>query len=192
VIRNQPTGEPHHLNVAASLTLKPAARLNPIEITVNVELQQHRRMVRRPAGGLGINPVKPKLGQIEPPDKDINHANRIILANPIFQAFRKQGALPAIHPLNKAHHPIPPQIAQESYPENPIDPRVFTRPGSNVAGWSGRAIEPPKVPTFRAIPLVSSPQDVSGFVRFLLTNRTKMFHIKRSAKIGADTRTLDF
>jgi hypothetical protein len=32
VIRNQPTGEPHHLNVAARLTLKPAARLNPIEI----------------------------------------------------------------------------------------------------------------------------------------------------------------
>jgi len=27
VIRNQPTGEPHHLNVAARLTLKPAARL---------------------------------------------------------------------------------------------------------------------------------------------------------------------
>src|ERR1700732_4580516 len=47
-------------------------------------------MVRRPAGGLGINPAKPKLGQIEAPDKDINHANRIILANPIFQAFRKQ------------------------------------------------------------------------------------------------------
>jgi hypothetical protein len=39
---------------------------------------------RRQAGGLGINPAKPKLGQIEPPDKDINHANRIILANPIF------------------------------------------------------------------------------------------------------------
>src|ERR1700730_5494032 len=51
-----------------------------------VELQQHRRMVRWPAGGLGINSAKPKLGQIEPPDKDINHANRIILANPIFQA----------------------------------------------------------------------------------------------------------
>jgi hypothetical protein len=68
VIRNQPTGEPHHLNVAARLTLKPAARLNPIGITVNGELQQHRRMVRRPAGGLGINPAKPKPGQIEPPE----------------------------------------------------------------------------------------------------------------------------
>jgi len=122
VIRNQPTGEPHHLNVAASLTLKPAARLNPIEITVNVELQQHRRMVRRPAGGLGINPAKPKLGQI-------NHANRIILANPIFQAFRKQCALAAVHPPNKALHPIPPQIAQESYRQNHIDPRVFTHMG---------------------------------------------------------------
>src|SRR5580700_10621454 len=52
-------------------------------------------MVRRPAGGLGIDPAKPKLGQIEAPDKDINHANRIILANPIFQAFREKGALPA-------------------------------------------------------------------------------------------------
>src|SRR4029077_16854407 len=76
VIGNQPTGKPHDLNVAASLTLKPAARLNPIEITVGVELQKDRRTVRRPAGGLGINPAKPKLGQIEPPNKDITHANR--------------------------------------------------------------------------------------------------------------------
>jgi hypothetical protein len=69
-----------------------------------------------------------------PPDKDINHANRIILANPIFQAFRKQCALPAIHPLNKALHPIPPQIVQESSRKNHIDPRVFTHgviPGSS-------------------------------------------------------------
>ena len=36
----------------------------------------------------------------------------------------------AIHPLNKALHPIPPQIAQESYRENHIAPRVFTQPGS--------------------------------------------------------------
>jgi hypothetical protein len=42
----------------------------------------------------------------------------------------KKGALPAIHPLNKALHPIPPQIAQESYRKNHIDPHVFTQPGS--------------------------------------------------------------
>ena len=116
VIGNQPTGEPHHLNVAPGLALKPAARLNPVEIAVNVELQQHRRMVRRPAGGLGINPAEPKLGKIEPLDKDVDHANRIILANPIFQAFRKQRALPAIRALNKALHPIPPQIRRNHTP----------------------------------------------------------------------------
>jgi hypothetical protein len=31
VIRNRPTGEPHHLNVAGSFTRKPAARLRPID-----------------------------------------------------------------------------------------------------------------------------------------------------------------
>jgi hypothetical protein len=87
-------------------------------------------MVRRPAGGLGINPAKPKLGQIEPPDKDLDHPNRIILANPIFQAFGKKRGLAAIYPLNEALHPIPPQLAQQSYRENHIDPRVFTQPGS--------------------------------------------------------------
>src|SRR3979411_2457891 len=66
------------------------------------------------------------------PRQDITHATRIILANPIFQAFRKQGALPAIHTLNKALHPIPPQIAQESYRENHINARVFTQPGSEA------------------------------------------------------------
>src|ERR1700730_2586619 len=129
VIGNKPTGEPHDLNVAPSLTLKPAARLNPIEITVNVKLQQHRRMVRRPAGCLGINPAEPKLVQIEPIHKDVDHTNRIILANPIFQAIRKQRALPAIRALNKALHPIPSQIAQESYRENHIEQHVFTQPG---------------------------------------------------------------
>src|SRR5262249_42251041 len=106
VIRNQPTGEPHHLNVAASLTFKPTARLNPIEITVDVELQKHRRMVRRPAGDLGLNSTEPKLSQIEPLDKDLDHPNRIILIDPIFQAFRKQRALATIRSLNKAPHPI--------------------------------------------------------------------------------------
>ena len=138
VIGNQPTGEPHDLHVATGLTFKPAARLNPIEITVGVELQKDRRTVRRPAGGLGINPAKPKLGQIEPPDKDINHANRIILIDPVFQAFGKQGGLAAIYPLNEALHPIPPQITQESYRENHIDPRVFTQPGSLAVNAQSR------------------------------------------------------
>src|ERR1700736_1510542 len=37
VIRSQTPGQPHHLDVASSLALDPAARLNPIDIAVDVQ-----------------------------------------------------------------------------------------------------------------------------------------------------------
>ena len=49
---------------------------------------------------------------------DIDRANRIVLANPVFQAFRKQRALPAIRALNEAPHSILPRIrSRESHSE---------------------------------------------------------------------------
>src|SRR5919198_4659679 len=142
VIGNQPTGQPHDLNVANGLTFKPAARLNPIEITIDVELQKDRGTVRRPAGDLGLNSAETKLRQIKPFDKGLDHPNRIIFIDPVFQAFGKQRGLAAIYPLNEALHPIPPQIAQESYRENHIDQRVFTQPGSDSAAKGVSALCP--------------------------------------------------
>ena len=120
VIGSKPARQPHHLNVAPGITLQPPARLDPIEIAINVELQQHRRMVRRPASRLGSDPTKSNFGQVEFVDKNVNDPNRIVLADPVFQAVRKQAALPAIRSLNEAPHPILPQIARESYRENQI------------------------------------------------------------------------
>jgi hypothetical protein len=142
VIGDQPARQPHRLHVAPSLALEPAARLDPIEIAVDVELQQYRRMIRRPAGYLGIDPAEPKLRQIQFLDKDIDHTNRIVLANPVFQAFRKKRPLPTIRALNEAPHLIPPQIAQESYRENQIPRRVFTQPGSKAAPMPMSALGP--------------------------------------------------
>jgi uncharacterized protein (DUF2252 family) len=48
---------------------------------------------------------------------------------PVFQAFRKKCALTAIRPLNKAPHPILPQIALQSYRENQSYRCVFTQAG---------------------------------------------------------------
>ena len=107
MIGSKPASEPHHFDIAARLTLKPAARLNPIEIAVDVELQQHRRTIGRSPGRLGIDPAEPKITQIEFVDKDVDYANGITLANPVFQAVRKQRPLPTINPLNEALHPIP-------------------------------------------------------------------------------------
>jgi len=85
VVRNKPARQPHHLNVASSLALQPPARLNPIEIAVDVELQQDRWMVGRPASYLGSNPVKSQLRQIKLINEDVDHPNRVILVEPVFQ-----------------------------------------------------------------------------------------------------------
>jgi hypothetical protein len=58
-------------------------------------------------------------------------------ADPVFQAFRKQRALPAIRPLNKAPRPILPQIAQVSYGEYQMNQCVFTQPGSLATDFNG-------------------------------------------------------
>src|ERR1700730_352933 len=128
VIGSQPNGEPHDFNVAARLTLKPTARLNSVEITEDVELQQHRRMIRGPPGGLRINPFEPKLRQIEPLNKNVDHPNRVVLANPIFQALRKQRNLLAIHALNEAAHPDPSANRAGIIPPESHRPCVFTQP----------------------------------------------------------------
>jgi hypothetical protein len=74
-----------------------------IEITIDVELQQNRRMVRRPACGLGISATKLKRRQIKPSIKT-SITRTGVLAYPIFQALRKQRALLAIHAFNEAPH----------------------------------------------------------------------------------------
>lgn len=88
-------------------------------------------MVRRPAGGLGIDPAKPESSQIEVVDEDVDDANWIIRVDPVLHAFRKQRALPTIRTLNEALHPSPPQIVRESYRANHFKRSVFTQPGSN-------------------------------------------------------------
>jgi hypothetical protein len=79
VIGNKAAGEPHYLNVASGLTLEPAARLNPIEVSVDVNLQQRRRMVGRPSCCRWLDATKAEPCQIKLIDKDIDRPDRIIL-----------------------------------------------------------------------------------------------------------------
>ncbi len=46
-------------------------------------------MIARPAGRQWLNLLKPKAAQIELVDKHMDHPNRIISANPIFQPIGK-------------------------------------------------------------------------------------------------------
>src|SRR6476620_2447202 len=84
-------------------------------------------MVRRPSGDFGSNSLKPEQSQIEPLDNYVDDANRIVVANPVFQAVRKQRDLPAIGALNEASHPDPSANCAGIIPrESPRPERFYT------------------------------------------------------------------
>jgi hypothetical protein len=112
VIRRKSPGQPHHLKIPASLTLQLPARLDPVEIAVNVELEHRRRMVRWPAGRCWINAIEPEVAEFQRIHKHIDRANGIALIHPIIEAFRKQRRLLAIGPLNEIPHHFPRQFSR--------------------------------------------------------------------------------
>src|SRR6202044_3656785 len=78
----------------------------PIEVSVDVNLQQRRRMIGRPPCRLRLNAAKAQLGQIKLIDKDIDRPDRIILRQIVFQPLGKQSALTAVIANDKARHRI--------------------------------------------------------------------------------------
>jgi len=87
VIRCEPTQQPHDLDIASGFSFEPPARLNPVQIAVNVKLEENRRVVRGPTSRRRLNPFKAHLSQIECIDKYVDHPNRVALVNEIIEAF---------------------------------------------------------------------------------------------------------
>ena len=59
-VRRQAPGQPHQLDVALRLPLQPPARGDLVDVAVDVDLQQHRRVVGRPARRLRKRTIKPQ------------------------------------------------------------------------------------------------------------------------------------
>ena len=76
-VRHQPTGQPDQLDVAMCFPLQATARLNPIEVTVDVDLQQHRRMIGGPSDRFRAHALETQPIQIELLDEDLNDLDRI-------------------------------------------------------------------------------------------------------------------
>ena len=126
VVGSQTTAQPHHFHVAARFAFQTAARLNLVEVTVNIKLQQNRWVITRPASCQGFNSAKAQATQIKLINKHIDHANGIVLANIIVQSFGEQSALAAVFSLNKTLHKDLPLKLWENHIMHP----VFTQPGS--------------------------------------------------------------
>jgi hypothetical protein len=60
VIGSEAAREPHHFDVASSLTLEPPARLNPIEVAVDVKLPSSAKpssSTKRSMAQTGLSPA---------------------------------------------------------------------------------------------------------------------------------------
>jgi len=63
--------------------------LDAVEVAVDVELQQHRWVVRQPACCRRVNPNEAERIQIKPFDEGLDHANRILRLNVVVQTRRQ-------------------------------------------------------------------------------------------------------
>src|ERR1019366_2337505 len=106
-VRGQATGQPHQLDVALGLPLKPTARLKPIEVAVEVDLQHRRRVIGGPTGRRGLDAIKAKRRKIKLIDEDFDHPNRVVLGHVIVERLRQQQRLPSVFALDKTPHDQP-------------------------------------------------------------------------------------
>ena len=65
MVGDEPAKQPHQLDIAAGLVLEPPSRLHPVEIAVDIELQQSRRMIGRPPSVRRLDPFEPQFSKID-------------------------------------------------------------------------------------------------------------------------------
>jgi hypothetical protein len=103
-VRHQSAGQPHQLDIALALPFKPTARLDAIEIAVEIDLQQRRGMISRPTRHLGHDAGKPEARKVEFVEENFNDADGIVFRNVVVQAIGKQRGLAAIRAFNETFH----------------------------------------------------------------------------------------
>jgi|SRR6185295_8763515 len=84
-VRGEAARQPDQLEIAPALAFEPARGLDLIEIAVQVDLEQGRRMIAGTARRLGRDTIKAKLRQIERINKGIDHPHRIVGADVVVQ-----------------------------------------------------------------------------------------------------------
>src|ERR1700675_3290629 len=80
-----------------------AARPNPVEIAVDVELQQVARSVPGSARRLRLDPPETRLDQIKPIDEGVDEPHRIIRTDIVVDRFGQKKELRAFESRNMRH-----------------------------------------------------------------------------------------
>ena len=89
----QAAKRPDDLDVAATLALQTSARTDPVEVAVNVELQQVARRVARTPRRFRLDPREPGVRKIEPVNGGVDEPHRILGLDVIVNRLRQQPKL---------------------------------------------------------------------------------------------------
>ena len=72
----------------------------------NVDLQQYRRVVGRPASGCGVNSFEAEPSEIEFVDEDLNDPHRVGFTHIVVKALRKLRDLRSILAFDESLHAV--------------------------------------------------------------------------------------
>jgi hypothetical protein len=102
-VRLQPSEQPDHLDVAVRLGYQAPARAHPVEIAVDVELQQIGGVVARPSGCLRHNTREAGGREIQLAHKGLDEADRVVRADVVVHRPRQEQKLRAVMSRQMCH-----------------------------------------------------------------------------------------
>ena len=105
-VRSESAGEPHQLDIALRLALQAPARLDTIQVAVDIELQQDRGVVRGSTGGCRIDAFKTQCMKIQFFDEGIDNSHRVVFADIVVKALWQQSDLLSILAFDESLHVV--------------------------------------------------------------------------------------
>ncbi|OTP74317.1 hypothetical protein PAMC26577_15960 [Caballeronia sordidicola] len=88
-VRSQSAREPHQLNIALAFALKTPARLNPVQIAIDIDLQQLARMIGRATCSRLLCFIEAQLCKVKLLYKRLDNPDRVVLCDEVIKAFWK-------------------------------------------------------------------------------------------------------
>jgi hypothetical protein len=95
--------QPDDLDIALGLPLQPPTRSNPVQIAVDVELQEIAGRIAWTARRFRLDPREPGVRKIEPVNKGLDEPHRILGLDVIVNRLRQQKKLVPSESGNVSH-----------------------------------------------------------------------------------------
>src|SRR5215471_16645526 len=116
-VRRETPREPDQLHVALRFTLEAPARLDAVQVAVDIDLEQRSRMVGRPPRVRWIGALKSERYKVEFINEGIDGTHRIVFGDPVIQSLREEHRLLSTLAFDESlQHAFPRKPRRSYYP----------------------------------------------------------------------------